>query len=198
MDERQLFVLADRALDAVVQGVRDDQWSQRMPADFPTSGSSTEGALTLREVLGYHAHDDAWVPAVLSGQPLEGGDGPPLEEDLLGEDPRGSFSALVDSACAAVEGLDDLERTVHLSYGDVTAREYLQHISVFRGLRAHDVPAALGGDSALPEQLVVGLWELLSAEAEGWRAMGVFGPAVPVADDAPLQDRLLGLSGRTP
>lgn len=34
--------------------------------------------------------------------------------------------------------------------------------------------------------------------AEEWRSYGVFPAAVPVADDAPLLDRLLGLTGRQP
>jgi hypothetical protein len=34
--------------------------------------------------------------------------------------------------------------------------------------------------------------------AEEWRAIGVFGKAVPVPDDAPLLDRVLGLTGRDP
>jgi len=38
----------------------------------------------------------------------------------------------------------------------------------------------------------------LSPHAEEWRAIGVFGPAVNVPADAPLQDRLLGLTGRDP
>jgi uncharacterized protein (TIGR03086 family) len=197
VDERELFVLADRALDAVVQRVRDDQWSVRMPADFQTSLQDAEPP-TLREVLGYHAYDDAWVPVTLAGQPLESGEGPALDDDLLGDDPRAAFSALVERACAAVEAADDLERTVHLSYGDFPAREYLQHVTTFRALRAHDVPVALGAAPELPDRLVEGMWAMVAPQAEAWRAMGVFGPAVPVPDDAPLLDRLLGVTGRTP
>lgn len=42
------------------------------------------------------------------------------------------------------------------------------------------------------------MWDELLPEVENWRQMGVYGPAVPVPDDAPLQDRLLGLVGRDP
>ena len=197
VDERELFVLADRALDAVVQRVSDDQWSLRLPADFPTSAGAGEPP-TLREVVGYHAYDEAWVPATLAGQTLEAGDGPAIDEDLLGDDPRAGFAALVQRACAAVEAADDLERTVHLSYGDWSAREYLQHVTTFRGLRAHDLPVAIGAAPELPDRLVEGLWAMVAPQAEAWRAMGVFGSAVPVPDDAPLLDRLLGITGRTP
>ena len=50
----------------------------------------------------------------------------------------------------------------------------------------------------MPPTLVQGLWEELSPQAEEWREMGVYGPKVEVPDDAPLQDRLLGLTGRQP
>ena len=50
----------------------------------------------------------------------------------------------------------------------------------------------------MPPDLVQGLWDEIAPDAEAWRAMGVFGAAVPVPDDAPLQDRLLGLTGRQP
>jgi len=45
---------------------------------------------------------------------------------------------------------------------------------------------------------VQGIWDEISPHAEEWRAIGVFPAAVPVPDDAPLLDRLLGLTGRDP
>lgn len=53
-------------------------------------------------------------------------------------------------------------------------------------------------DPKLPEDLIQGIWEEISPHAEEWRAIGVFPAAVPVSADAPLLDRLLGLTGRNP
>jgi len=50
----------------------------------------------------------------------------------------------------------------------------------------------------LPPELVQGLWDEVSPNAEEWRTIGVFGPAIEVPDDASLMDRLLGLTGRDP
>ena len=56
----------------------------------------------------------------------------------------------------------------------------------------------IGADTTLPDDLVQGLWEEISPHAEEWRAIGVFPAAVEVPDDAPLQERLLGFTGREP
>jgi hypothetical protein len=56
----------------------------------------------------------------------------------------------------------------------------------------------IGVDFDMQDELVQGLWDEISPNAEEWRAIGVFGKAVPVPDDAPLLDRVLGLTGRDP
>ncbi|MGW3328241.1 TIGR03086 family metal-binding protein [Streptomyces virginiae] len=82
-----------------------------------------------------------------------------------------------------------------------------------------DLPGAVAGAVAADELVVHG-WDLAratgldyvpdpaalrasyaflsAAAAEGDRGGGIFGPVVPVPDDAPLLDRVVGLSGRDP
>jgi uncharacterized protein (TIGR03086 family) len=81
-----------------------------------------------------------------------------------------------------------------------------------------EMPAALVGGMVMGELVVHG-WDLASATGQQveWNAelltyvhrevaataqmgrdMGIFGPEVPVPEDAPLLDRILGLSGRSP
>lgn len=45
---------------------------------------------------------------------------------------------------------------------------------------------------------VQGMWDELSPDMDEWRTLGVYKAAVPVPDDAPLQDRLIAFSGRDP
>ena len=87
---------------------------------------------------------------------------------------------------------------MHCSFGDFTAQQYLWQITLFRGLRAYDIGRVVGADVPRLRRLVQGLWDQISPHAEEWRAYGVFPAAVPVPDDAPLLDRLLGLTGRRP
>jgi uncharacterized protein (TIGR03086 family) len=196
VDERAVFVLADRTNERVIAQITDDQWDAPVPSDF--ARSDTENVPTLREIVNYHAYDDAWIPDMLAGRTIEEAGEHRFDGDLLGDDPVAGFHAIVDLACTAAEKLDDLERTVHLSYGDYTARQYLWQANSFRGLRSRDIAKAIGADTILPDELVQALWEEISPNAEEWRAIGVFAAAVPVPDDAPLQERLLGLTGRNP
>src|SRR6267378_3486293 len=110
MDESQVFVLADRALNAVVVQIKDDQWLIKMPPGFQTGPTDT--VPTLREIINYHAYDDSWVPDMLAGRTMAEVGQESFKGDLLGDDPKGNFAAIVDKACAAAERLDDLDRTV--------------------------------------------------------------------------------------
>ena len=196
MTETEIFVLADHALDAVVDQIRDDQWAMEMPASF--ARRQTDRTPTLREIINYHAYDDAWVPDMLAGKTMDEAGKENHKGDLLGDDPKGNFGRIVEKACTAARELTDLERTVHCSFGDFSARDYLTQTTMFRGMRAHDIARVIGVEPNLPAELVQGLWDEISPQAEAWREIGVFPARVPVPDDAPLLDRLLGLTGRDP
>jgi uncharacterized protein (TIGR03086 family) len=194
MNEIDVFILADQALVQVVSQIKDEQWQMEMPPSFARKGMKPA---TLREIINYHAYDDAWVPDMLAGKTMEEAGKTKFDGDLLGDDPKKSFKEIADHAIAAAK-VADLERSTHLSYGIFPAKEYLKHITSFRGLRAYDIAKVIDADTALDPQLIQGMWDEFLPEAEAWRKMGVFGPKIEVAEDAPLQDKLLALTGRDP
>jgi uncharacterized protein (TIGR03086 family) len=196
MAEPDVFQLADRALARVVAQITPDQWEIILPATFTTRVRPEPPP--LRTLINYHAYDDAWVPDMLAGLTMDEAGSDRFDGDLLGDDPAASFEAIVDRACAAAATVTDLDAVAHLSFGDYPVREYFWQINQFRALRAHDIARVIGVDPDLPDELVQGLWDELTPNAEEWRAIGVFPAAVPVAEDAPLVDRLLGLTGRSP
>lgn len=191
LPEDQLFILSEAALTKVVDQIKDDQWSLPVPKEISAKGG------TLREIINYHAYDDAWVPEMLAGKTIAEV-GKKYDGDLLGANPKQSWHAIVDKAVTAVKNAKDLTQPVHMSYGDFPAQEYLVHISMFRGMRAIDLAKFIGVDAQLEPELLQGLWDHLSPHAAEWRQMGVFGPEIRVPADAPLQQRLLGLTGRQP
>ena len=194
MNEAEVFVLADQDLAAVVSRIRPELWDTTMPPNFATRGGG--GPPTLRSVVNYHAYDDAWVPDMLAGRTMEEAGAAKFDGDLLGDDPLGRFEAIVADACAAASAVTDLDAMAHLSFGDYTVREYFWQINSFRALRAHDIARAIGVDPDLSPELVQGIWEEVSPHAEEWRTICVFPAAVAVPEEAPLLDRLLGLTGR--
>jgi uncharacterized protein (TIGR03086 family) len=196
MAEPDVFELADRALARVVAQIAPHQWEIILPASFTTRVRPEPPS--LRTLINYHAYDDAWVPAMLAGLTMDEAGSDQFGGDLLGEDPVASFDAIVGRACAAAAAVTDLDAVAHLSFGDYSVREYFWQINQFRALRAYDVARVIGVDPDLPDELVQGLWDELTPNAEEWRSIGVFPAAVPVPDDAPLLHRLLGLTGRSP
>lgn len=194
MNEIDVFILSEDALVKVVSQIKDTQWQMQMPPEFARKGMKPA---TLHEIINYHAYDDAWVPDMLAGKTMEEAGKNKFDGDLLGENPIESFKAIADTACEASKAAD-LARPAHLSYGIFPASEYLKHITLFRGLRSHDIAKAIGIDPAMPADLVEAMWHMFEPMAEDLRNMGVFGPKVEVPDDAPLQDKLLALTGRQP
>ena len=153
---------------------------------------------TLRELVNDHAYDDAWVPDMLAGLTMVEAGADKFDGDLLGDDPVRRFEAIVERACTAAGAVGDLDAVTHLSFGDYPVREYFWQINQFRALRAHDIAQVIEVDAGLPAELVQGIWDELCPVIEEWRTIGIFPAAVPVPDDAPPLDRLLGLTGRQP
>lgn len=66
-------------------------------------------------------------------------------------------------------------------------------------LHAWDLARATDRPFEVDAELAAPVFDLYRAiPLDGLRAKGIFGPEVPVPDDAPTADRLLGLLGRTP
>ena len=192
---QEIFIKSDETLNNVVTQIKEEQWYMQMPKSFIMNAANSK-TTTLRDVINYHAYDEAWIPDMLAGKTMEEVGKEKYDGDLLGETPKENFALLVKKSIEAAHNLDGLKRVVHYSYGDYLADEALGHAIIFRGFRAHDLAKVIGINSDLPADLVQAMWNIIEPQAEILRDMGVFPPKVEVPDDAPLQERLLGLSGR--
>jgi uncharacterized protein (TIGR03086 family) len=192
MNKLELFLLANQTLQDVVKQVKDDQLDLVMPEDV-----SWKPNQTLRAALNLYAYENKCVPEVLDGK-QNLATNQEFKEDLLGDDLQGNFAKYHKQAQDAVKHLDDPEKIVHISYGDFPAEQYLSDITVQRGLGAYDLAKFIGADTTLPDELVKGLWEAIIPIADMLREYKVFKAEIPVPEDAPLMQRLLGLTGRDP
>lgn len=181
--------MSDAALRDVIDMVDHDQLSLAAPAEW-----SRKPNPTLRDILAYHAFDEAWVPDVLAGRTAEEV-GNRHDGDLLGDDPVANYDELNDAATEAVSGDLDFDRIVHLSYGDFPLGDYLVHTSTYRAFQAWSIAHFLDLDYSLPDPLVDGLWEIIGPQIDGFRQMGVFPPEVEVPEGSDREVQLLGKVG---
>jgi uncharacterized protein (TIGR03086 family) len=168
-----------------VQAVGADQWSA------PTPCTDWD----VRELVNHLVVEHLWVPPLLAGRTVaEVGDA--YDGDQLGADPVAAWDAAV--AASAADFADDgaLDRTVHLSYGDRPAREYCREMVLDLAVHGWDLARATGGDERIDPDLVQLAYGHLAPIVHLWQDAGVFGPPVPIADDADLQTRLLAMTGR--
>ncbi len=191
MTIKDLFITSNEVEQRVVAQIGDDQWSLMMPEKI------THEPMTLLEVVRYHTWDDAWIPDVLAGKTKEEvGD---VHDHLLtlnGNEFQSNFTTYNQLAIAAVRDLRDLNRMVHLSYGDYPAREYLQHNISVRAFWSYDIAKVIGADTTMAEDFVQALLDEFSPVAAGYRQRGLFPPAIEVASAASSQTKLLALVGR--
>ena len=101
---------------------------------------------------------------------------------------------------AAFEESGATERIVHHPAMDIPGAQLLGFRIGGLTLHAWDLARGSGGDETLDSELVEAVWAQLSPMAPFIAQTGVFGPGPSgeVGQDAPLQVRLLDLSGRRP
>jgi uncharacterized protein (TIGR03086 family) len=111
------------------------------------------------------------------------------------------LDAALAEELVAFEAPDSFERTVHHPVaGDVPGFTLYQFRTSDYLLHCWDAARATGGDEHLHEGLVAATWDGMQPMAPFIGEIGVFGsgPSGTVGDDAPLQQRLLDLTGRRP
>ncbi|MFC4942267.1 TIGR03086 family metal-binding protein [Pseudonocardia sp. GCM10023141] len=178
---------ADR-FDALVAGVRADQWSWPSPCD----------EWTARDVVG-HILDMHAAMLQPFGRELS-------PAPALADDPLGAFRAARADIEAVLADPAEAGSTHDTPMGPSTAENHIDGVaSADLVLHGWDLAKATGQDDTIDPAEVERSWPGVQQMPPEMRIPGafgpgivVFGPEVPVPSDAPLQDRLLGLIGRDP
>jgi uncharacterized protein (TIGR03086 family) len=186
MDLVDLYARSLEGFVALVRRVEPNQWEAPSPCD----------GWTVRELVNHVVNEDRWTPPMFDGATVaEVGDR--FDGDLLGPDPVGNAATAAAQARAAVAAPDALGRTVHLSFGDTPAREYVYQLFADHLVHGWDLAAAIGADRRLDGDLVRACAEWFGEREHVYRQAGVISSRVEVAGDDP-QDRLIGAFGRRP
>lgn len=152
----------------------------------------------VRTLVHHLLYEQLWVPLLFEGLTIEQV-GDRFDGDLLGDDASawpGLLASSVEEAHAVVAQPGTLERTVHLSFGDVSAQEYVIQLTADLAIHAWDLARATGQDAALDPGAVALLLPWTEANADLVAGSGMFGTVIDVGPDAPEDVRLLGLLGR--
>lgn len=189
MTIQELFIRANEELKKVIDQIRDDQWSIDMPEGLSSKSSN------LHQAINYHIYDDAWVPDILIGKAKEEV-GDAYEELFLTQNTKETYATYNARANDAVRVFTDLENVTHLSYGDFPAREYLQHITLFRALRSYDIANLIEIASPMEPSFVQGLITEFTPHVEQYRQFGILPPALEVPSGADPQTVFLAMIGR--
>jgi uncharacterized protein (TIGR03086 family) len=179
-----------RCVERFVQRVRDvkgEGWDAPTPcADW-----------VVRDLVNHIVNEQRWTVPLMGGATLdEVGDR--FDGDLLGDDPVGVVAEAGSEAVAAAHEGIAVNRTVHLSFGDVPATEYAYQLSADHLIHGWDLAAAVGGDRALDAELVDAVADWFAEREELYRASGSIGARPDIADDAAPPHRLLAAFGRDP
>ena len=176
-----------RALDRFgqhVRAVRDDQWHGPTPCtDWDVSA-----------LVNHLVYENLWMPPLLDGKNLADV-GDQFEGDLLGDDPKAAWDASAKEVADAVATVS-LERTVHLSYGDVSARHYVFEVMTDLAIHGWDLARGIGSDDTIDSEIVEVLYEHAKPREEDLKRTGLFGTQVTAPAGADKQTRLLAVFGR--
>ena len=149
---------------------------------------------TVRDLVAHVIEEQQWVPYLLAGETIEKAKKQiePLRDDLRGEWELYSFAATTAWSESSPE------QRVHLSYDEVTMADYLREQVSDVAIHTWDLARAVGADEELDSELVEAVWSVFEPQKETLAASGLYAPPVPLPEDAPLQARLLAVTGRDP
>jgi len=151
----------------------------------------------VRALVNHVLSENLWAPPLLAGSTIAAV-GSRFDGDQLGADPVAAWEAATRLSIAAVAEVGALDRTVHVSFGDISGQEYVSQLVCDHAIHGWDLARAIGADEQIDEDQVDFAYNFLLPQVDGWRSAGVFGPQVELPAGAGRQAQLLALSGRRP
>jgi uncharacterized protein (TIGR03086 family) len=172
---------------AALDGLGPEAWDSPTPC----------GEWDVRALLNHLVSEDLWTVPLMEGATIdEVGDR--FEGDLLGDDPVGTARAAGEVAVTATASGIVAGRTVHLSFGDVSAEEYAYQLAADHIIHGWDLAAATGGDTSMDPDMVAALAEWFAANEDAYRQAGAIADRPAGGDAGDAWADLLRAFGRDP
>lgn len=175
-----------------LQSLAVAEFGRRVAAVSDWDASTPDSEWTTRDLVTHVIDEQRWIPKLLTGC-----DYAQAEADLepIGDDLASEWAKFATAASSAWQNAP-ADTPVHLSTDVVRADEYLTEQTSDITIHTWDLARATGTDEALPDELVRAVWEYFEQQIHDLAATGLYAAPVQVDDDAPLQVRLLAVTGR--
>ena len=170
------------------------EFSRRIAAVTDWDAPTPDTEWSVRDLVAHVIEEQQWVPYLLAGASIASAkkDIQPLREDLRAEWDLYAFAA--NAAWMATTP----DTRVQLSYDTVTMADYLREQVADVAIHTWDLARAIGADENLDPEIIEAVWTVFEPQKDTLAASGLYAAPVPLPDDAPLQQRLLALTGRDP
>jgi uncharacterized protein (TIGR03086 family) len=183
MNPMQALAATDRLMTSVIEQLAPEHREKPTPC--------TEW--NVHEVCDHVVRGCHLVAHGLQGEPM-----PDAGPDYMADGPGKAWADAYDTLTAAATP-EMLAATHDMPFGPVTGEQAVSVMAADAVTHAWDIAKGADVDVAMPDDLAefaLSTWQtVITPEA---RPGGGFGYIVPVADDAPALDRLLGFTGRRP
>lgn len=171
----------------ILSGIKADQAGASTPCTEWTVAALANHNIMIAQFTG----------GILSGQdagvnPFAPGD------ELPSEGAAAAFEAITNSNLVALKMAGVLEKEVETPFGRMPVGNFLMIPMADIVVHKWDLAKATGQDSSLDSNLAEVCIQCLTPAVAGGREMGFFGNEVSIPGSGSVQDRLLGLTGRTP
>jgi uncharacterized protein (TIGR03086 family) len=164
-------------------------------ADYDSPTPDTEW--DVHDLANHMLNELCWTADIVEGRTMAEV-GEKYDGDLIGADNnrlQDSWRTAADAAHHAIEAAD-LQDTAHVSYDDITVEEYLCQAAADQLIHAWDLAEAIDVTIEFDRTLAEAVYAYLLPQKNHLSETGLFAKPVSVAEDAPLQVKLLALTGR--
>jgi uncharacterized protein (TIGR03086 family) len=166
--------------------------------DEQLNGSTPCETLSLKDLVGHVGGLALAFTAAARKDFGELTDTPPVEGAPLDDNWRTAYPARLAELAAAWQdpaAWEGMSRAGGVDFpGDVGGMIALTEVVI----HGWDIAVATGQDYDVDPAILDAVLPYMIATAAEGPIEGLFGPAVPIADDAPVLDRVIALSGRDP
>ena len=174
------------SITRVIENIKPEQMSTATNLKWDVKG-------VLNHILGLQYAS----PHIFAGEPMPKGEHDDIgEKDMVGDDVMKAWKEATDAANQAIAGAD-MEKIVHLSFGDLPGMVFANILSSEVLIHGWDIAHSTGQDDALDTEAVEAFYAFYEPQRQMLRESGAFGDKeAEVSPDADLQTRLLALLGR--